>query len=328
MHNILLPVDENIKLALADLCADIPVAFPTETVYGLGGNAYSDNAVTKVFKYKDRSLTNPVSVFYKNIEHIAEDLHIGDNAAAIIKCFLPGPITVALKRKKNSRISQLCSAGADTVGVRISSHPIVMKLLSMLPFPLTAPSANRSNTFSPTTAQLVSEQMKEVASLMILDGGSCSVGMESTVIDCSGEIPVLVRLGAIPVDEIMERCGIAVDTHDYFENTMIKNYQSSKNVIINVKEAGNFDALLAYGTPFENNCSHVLNLSSTSNLNEAAANFFAMLSALEKTDAENICVMPIPNEGVGAAINNRLMKAVGSNLSSATISDLRKNTIF
>ena len=309
MHKILPLTDENIELALQELRADVPVAFPTETVYGLGGNAYSDGAVRNVFAYKDRPPNNPLSVFFRDVEHIAEGLHISYSALAIIEKFLPGAVTVALKRKPDSKISKLCSAGSDTVGVRISSNQIVMRLLSMLPFPLTAPSANRSASFSPTTAALVSEHMAEVENLMIIDGGQCRVGMESTVIDCSGDVPSLVRLGAVSIEEIAEKSGVEVDTRNYFENTMIKNYQSKKHVAMNASEAGDRDALLAIGEPFENNCSHVLNLSPAGNLNEAAANFFAMLSALDKTDAEKICVMPIPNHGVGAAINNRLMKA-------------------
>lgn len=308
---IILPTYENIRSACKILINGELVAFPTETVYGLGGNAYDDHAVAKIFSYKNRSEINPISVCYSSLESSSDDVIITDSAFLLSKSFLPGPLTLLLQRKQKSRISLLCSAGTDTVGIRISSNPIALKLLSMIPFPLAAPSANKSTKLSPTNIDAVYESLKDNANLTILDGGQCAIGIESTIIDCTNDKPQILRLGAISETEILQKCNLQISKIDKRQNPSdkIKHYATNKKIILNASEAEKDDALLAFGNPIENQCKYILNLSEKGILTEAAANLFKMLHELDKTNAAKICVMPIPNTGIGVAINDRLLKA-------------------
>ena len=305
MHKILNFSQENISFAAEALFHGDLVAFPTETVYGLGGNACDDAAVTKIFQYKGRPQFNPVSVCYANIDAAAKDVELTKLAETLAECFLPGPLTIVLKRKENSRLSWLCSAGQDTIGVRIPDSEVATALLSAIPFPLAAPSANRSSELSPTTAQAVSDSLKANENLVIFDGGQCKVGIESTIIDLSTSTPKLIRVGAISSEEIEEKCGIRLEKGKSLAASA-KHYVPNKPLIMNATSAESDDALLAFGILFSNSCKYMLNLSPTADLTEAATNFFCMLHELDKTDAKRICVMPIPSHGIGAAINEKL----------------------
>ncbi len=311
MHNIILPTSENVQTASKLLLNGELVAFPTETVYGLGGNAYDDNVVAKIFAYKNRSEMNPISICYPDLESAFEDVTITDSARLLSKQFLPGPITFLLKRNPKSKISLLCSAGTDTIGIRVPSNPIALKLLSMIPFPLAAPSANKSTKISPTNANAVSENLKENENLTILDGGQCLIGIESTIIDCTSDKLCILRSGAVSENEILERCKLQLlkINKSYNLPDKFKHYATQKKIILNADRVDKKDALLAFGTPIENQCKYVLNLSEKHDLTEAAANLFRMLHELDKTNAEKICVMPVPNTKIGAAINDRLLKA-------------------
>ena len=282
------------------------LAFPTETVYGLGGNAYSDEVVAKIFKYKNRSPFNPVSVCYPSFYNASQDIEINPKAELLAKEFLPGALTIVLKKKVNSKISWMCSAGGDTVGIRVPNNSIALDLLKKLDFPLAAPSANTSSELSTTTAQSVTESLKNCDDLVILDGGTCSLGIESTIIDLSVENqPKILRKGAISQEEIENRCGFTlVET----ECSKFSHYKPTKPIIINVQKIEKEDALLAFGNPISG-AKYCLNLSSNSDLTEAAKNFFLMLRKLDSTDAKRICIMPIPNISIGLAINDRLKKA-------------------
>lgn len=305
MHKILKFSQENVSFAAETLFHGELVAFPTETVYGLGGNAYDDTAVAKIFQYKDRPQFNPVSVCYADIYEAAKDVELTKVAEILADRFLPGPLTIILKRRENSRLSWLCSAGQDTIGIRIPNSEVATALLSAVPFPLAAPSANRSSELSPTTAQAVSDSLISNDNLVILDGRQCTIGIESTIVDLSTSTPKLIRIGAIPAEKIEEVCNIKLEKGQS-PSSSIKHYIPNKPLIINATKAGKDDALLAFGSPFPNNCKYTLNLSPTANLNEAASNFFYMLHELDKTDAKKICVMPIPSQGIGAAINEKL----------------------
>ena len=305
MHKILSFLQENMSFAAETLFHGDLVAFPTETVYGLGGNAYDDEAVTKIFQYKGRPQFNPVSVCYANINDAAKDVELTKLAETLAERFLPGPLTIVLKRRENSRLSWLCSAGQETIGVRIPDSEIASALLSAVPFPLAAPSANRSSELSPTTAKAVSDSLKSNENLIILDGGQCKVGIESTIVDLSTSTPKLIRVGAILAEEIESICGVRIEKGKSLAAS-VKHYVPNKPLVMNATSAESDDALLAFGTPFANNCEYMLNLSLTADLNEAATNFFYMLHELDKTDAKRICVMPIPSQGIGAAINEKL----------------------
>lgn len=304
--NKLIP-SENINVAVDVLLNGGLVAFPTETVYGLGGNAYSDSAVASIFSCKKRSEFNPLSVCYKNLESVANDVVITDYAHRIAEKFLPGPITLVLKRKIDTKLSLLCSAGLDTIGIRIPANSIALNLLSHLDFPLAAPSANTSGNLSHTTAEAVNEDLDGVA---ILDGGKCNLGIESTIVDCSGEKLIIRRQGAITANDLAQKCGFSVNEIKFEEKT--KRFILKKRIILNVLSVNANDALLAFGKPPKFSCKKILNLSENANLNEAAANLFSMLQELDNSDAKRICVMPIPNMGIGKAINNRLNSVVQS----------------
>jgi len=281
------------------------LAFPTDTVYGVGGNAFSDSAVLKIFQCKHRSRFNPISVCYSSFDRLSEDVEISEKAEILAENFLPGALTVVLKRTTNSRISWLCSAGKDSVGIRVPNDPIALSLLNKLDFPLAAPSANRSSELSPTTVHAICESLNDYENLVVLDAGECNLGIESTIVDLSEDYPKILRKGAISQEEIEDKCKFKLIVED---NSKFSHYKPKKILVINVSQIGENDALLAFGTPI-NGAKYCLNLSKSSDLTEAAKNLFSMLRDLDSTDADRICVMPIPNVGIGQAINDRLEKA-------------------
>ena len=280
------------------------LAFPTETVYGLGGNAYSDDAVVKIFQCKKRSQFNPISVCYSSFHNSLSDIETTKEAELLAENFLPGALTLVLRRRNDSRISWLCSAGKDTIGIRIPKNSIALNLLKDLDFPLAAPSANMSSGLSSTTALDVCKSLN-TEDLYVLDGGICDLGIESTIVDLSEDQPKILRIGAISKEEIEDKCKVkfVIDTKSKFSH-----YKPKKAILLNVQHVEENDALLAFGTPISKT-KYYLNLSENSDLNEAAKNLFSMLHSLDSSDAKRICVMHIPNIGIGQAINDRLAKA-------------------
>ncbi|MDR2107484.1 MAG: threonylcarbamoyl-AMP synthase [Holosporaceae bacterium] len=200
MHEILIPDDGNIKYAAEALGRGEAVVFPTETVYGVGVDARNNAAVAGLYDYKGRPKLKPLSVCYRSFEEALEDVESDSKALLLAEKFLPGPVTIIMKRRADSRISLLCSAGTDTVGIRVPSDPVASALLSKLSFPLAAPSANKSGTASPVTAQEASDSLGDDKKLIILDGGRCSLGVESTVVDLPGNR--ILRIGAADPKEI------------------------------------------------------------------------------------------------------------------------------
>ena len=298
----------DIDFACQVLRNDELLAFPTDTVYGVGGNAFSDSAVCKIFQCKHRSQFNPISVCCSSFDRLSEDVEINKKSEILAENFLPGALTLILKRSSNSRISWLCSAGRDTIGIRMPDNPVALSLLNKLNFPLAAPSANRSSELSPTIAQAVCESLKDYENLVVLDAGKCSLGIESTIVDLSEDYPEILRKGAISQEEIEDKCKFKLIVED---SSKFSHYKPKKRLLINVSKVGEKDALLAFGNPIDG-AKYCLNLSEFSDLNEAAKNLFSMLRDLDSTDADRICVMPIPNIGIGQAINDRLEKAASS----------------
>lgn len=280
------------------------VAFPTETVYGLGGNAYDDDAVSKIFQCKRRPRFNPISVCYPDFRSAEDDVEITEFARKLADKFMPGPITLVLKRKKTSRVSWLCSAGGDTLGIRVPDNGIAIGLLKKLSFPLAAPSANRSHGMSATSAREAACGMNSVT---VLDGGVCKVGIESAIIDLTGETPAIIRPGAVSAEQLSEVSG----TDFVIENRQLtKHYQTSKKVVANALSAAPNDAFVGFGDTECPLCRYSDNLSKAGDVNEAAKNFFSMLRRMDATDAEKICIAPIPNTGAGLAINSKLEQMV------------------
>lgn len=288
------------------------VAFPTETVYGLGANALDNLAVARIFAVKQRPHFNPLIVHCADIKTAQTYAQWNAQAEMLATTFWPGPLTLVLPRKADCTISELTSAGLETIALRIPSHPGALQLLRECGLPLAAPSANRSGRVSPTTAQHVRDELGSGIHC-ILDGGACSVGLESTVVDVSGEAPVLLRPGFITQDMLelaLKKHVLSPESGKIIAPGMLaSHYAPSLPVRLNARSVQSDEALLAFGGDIPPSAADVLNLSVRGDLVEAAANLFAHLRALDKPGYNCIAVMPIPEEGLGIAINDRLGRA-------------------
>lgn len=288
------------------------VAFPTETVYGLGADATSDSAVAAIFSAKGRPQFNPLIVHVPDLPAAAQLADMSDIAKRLADRFWPGPLTLVLPRRRNCSISWLATAGLDTIALRCPAHGVAQALLKAFGGPLAAPSANPSGTVSPTTAHHVEAGLGNAAS-MILDGGPALLGLESTIIGLSGERPEMLRPGSVTRDEIEKVTGPLHAAHDtqgapLAPGRLHRHYATTKPLRLNATSVGADEALLSFGPPLPG-ARVCLNLSKAASLVEAAANLFAMLRALDASDASAIAVMSIPHEGLGEAINDRLARA-------------------
>jgi L-threonylcarbamoyladenylate synthase len=285
------------------------VAFPTETVYGLGADATSDSAVARIFAVKQRPRFNPLIVHVSGIEAAERFVCLDARARHLAERFWPGALTMVLPRREDSGLSLLVSAGLDSVAVRTPDHPVAQALLNACGRPVAAPSANVSGRISPTTAAHVGAELGEQVTL-ILDGGPCRVGVESTVLDLTGTPPVLLRPGGIPVEELRGVLGPIAAPEDgavRAPGMLRRHYAPSRPLRLNAGEAGPGEALLGFGP---NIGPATLNLSPRGDLVEAAVNLFAMLRALDQAPGyAGISVTPIPENGLGVAINDRLRRA-------------------
>ncbi|WP_448189621.1 L-threonylcarbamoyladenylate synthase [Azospirillum sp. sgz301742] len=290
------------------------VAFPTETVYGLGGDATNDRAVAAIFAAKGRPHFNPLIVHVPDAAAAEQCAVFDDRAQALAEQFWPGPLTLVLPRRPEAGLSLLVSAGLDTVAVRAPNHPVGQALLRAAGRPIAAPSANRSGAVSPTTPMHVVESLGERIAA-VLAGGRCPVGLESTVLDLSTETPVLLRPGAVLREEIERLIGaIEVSTGNpdapKSPGQLESHYAPAAAVRLDAQGAADDEALLSFGPDrFVRGGIEKLNLSLDGDLNEAAANLFHHLRALDKPGVRGIAVMPIPDEGLGVAINDRLRRA-------------------
>jgi L-threonylcarbamoyladenylate synthase len=304
----ILPADARaIERAAAALRAGGLVAFPTETVYGLGADAKNGKAVAAIFATKGRPQFNPLIVHVKDRAAAEALVAFTPLARKLAEAFWPGALTLVLPRRADCPLSLLVSAGLDTVAIRVPAHPVAAQLIAAAGIPIAAPSANVSGRVSPTTAQHVVEELGDKADL-ILDGGATPVGVESTVVGFENERPVLLRPGGIAREEIERIAGplgtptsIKVRSPGQLES----HYAPRARLRINAEEARAGEALLAFGPHAP---PAALNLSRTGDLKEAAANLFAMLRTLD-AQCSAIAVMPIPNTGLGEAINDRLARA-------------------
>jgi L-threonylcarbamoyladenylate synthase len=310
----LVPADgEAIERAARLIRAGELVAFPTETVYGLGGDAANEAAVARIFKAKGRPRFNPLIVHVPDLAE-AEALALFDERARLAaRHFWPGPLSLVLPRRPDSGLSLLASAGLDTVALRVPAHPVAQALLRAAGRPIAAPSANRSGRVSPTTAAHVAAEFGNRVEL-ILDAGRCAVGIESTVLDLAGPTPVLLRPGGITLEQVSAIFGpvemaAAGEEAPRAPGRLASHYAPERPLRLDAGDAQPGEALLAFGPDAPAGFAEILFLSRSGDLAEAAANLFAMLRRLDRPEFSAIAVMPIPDKGLGRAINDRLRRA-------------------
>jgi L-threonylcarbamoyladenylate synthase len=285
------------------------VAFPTETVYGLGADARNGKAIARLYAAKGRPAFNPLIAHIASIG-AARQLGRFDGAAEkLAGAFWPGPLTLVLPKQPDCTVADLALAGLDSVAVRLPAHPVTRALLAAFDGPVAAPSANRSGHVSPTSAEHVLADLRGRID-MVLDGGSCKVGLESTIVACLDE-PTLLRPGGLPRDAIERVLGRtlvvapAEDAVPIAPGMLASHYAPKAKLRLDANAAEPGEALLAFGPA----PAATLNLSPRGDLIEAAANLFSHLRALDACGVQRIAVMRVPHEGLGEAINDRLTRA-------------------
>jgi len=312
-RSVLTLFTEDIARAAAALAEGKLVAFPTETVYGLGANALDERAVAKVYEAKGRPRFNPLIV------HVAERsdalrLGIFNKAAqTLAEAFWPGPLTLVVPRTEGCPVSLLASAGLASLAIRMPRHDVARKLIATAGVPVVAPSANPSGRVSPTNAAHVLDGLAGRID-MVLDAGPCEIGIESTVVACLDDELELLRLGAVSRLSIEDVLGATIrerieDGPPIAPGNLASHYAPAAALRLDAVRAREGEALLAFGPDAPDHVGPVLNLSPAGDLTEAAANLFAMLRELDARGARVIAVMPIPKQGLGEAINDRLARA-------------------
>ena len=313
--NILPATDAAIEQGVTRLTEGDLVAFPTETVYGLGADARDDTAVARIFAAKDRPSFNPLIVHLANAGAAKEYVTFDTRAHELADRFWPGPLTLVLPRRADSTLSLLVSAGLDTAAVRVPAHPVGRDLLRKFGGPVAAPSANASGEVSPTRAEHVAQSLGNRADL-ILDGGACDVGLESTVLDLTGDVAALLRHGAVTLEELEDAVGPVEDATapaagaaPRSPGQLARHYAPAIAVRLDADTVTSGEALVAFGGKAPAGAAKTCNISPSGDLTEAAANLFAALRALDNPAFSTIAVMPIPETGLGRAINDRLRRA-------------------
>lgn len=285
------------------------VAFPTETVYGLGGDATSAEAVARIFAAKGRPKFNPLIAHVATLAQAQAEAEFTDEAQRLAERFWPGPLTLVLPRAQDGSICDLACAGLATVGLRIPSHPLAISLLQRVARPVAAPSANRSGRLSPTNAQDVADDLGDRVDV-ILDGGPCPVGLESTIVACLAGTVALLRPGGVPREAIETWLGRSLAEPGptiAAPGMLASHYAPAAAVRLDATELQPDEMGLDFAGQFAG--SAALDLSPRGDLAEAAANLYRQLRALDAEGARTIAVAPIPARGLGAAINDRLRRA-------------------
>jgi L-threonylcarbamoyladenylate synthase len=313
-------ISSDINRAIQILNSEDVVAIPTETVYGLAGNIYSEKAIKKIFEVKERPLFNPLIVHLHTIDQVRKVVTVfPDKAKQLAAAFWPGSLTLVLK--KHASVPDLITANKDTVAIRIPNHPVTLELLKELDFPLAAPSANPFNRISPTKSTHVEAYFKDKIT-MVLEGGSCNNGLESTIIGFENELPVLYRLGSISVEEIEMVIGkIQINNKkDKAPNApgmLAKHYapKTKTHLVDDIDQFLKEQSSKRIGTltlSKQMKSPNIISsevLSADANLKEAASKLYAALHKLDAQDLDLIVIERFPNKGVGATINDRLERA-------------------
>jgi L-threonylcarbamoyladenylate synthase len=309
-HTIFKPGPATTARAVALLRAGQPIGLPTETVYGLAADACDDRAVARIFEMKGRPTFNPLIVHVADLAGAEALVDMPPLARRIAARFWPGPLTLVLPRRDGCPVSLLASAGLDTLAIRMPAHPVARDILRAFGGPLAAPSANRSGHVSPTTARHVTEELPVA---LVVDGGPCPVGVESTIVGFDDGRAVLLRPGGIAVEDLEDVSGAPLLRPEptgavTAPGQLSSHYAPDAAVRLEALEVRPGEALLAFGAPLPG-ALVTENLSPAGDLAEAAANLFAMLRALDHPGIAGIAVMPIPEAGLGLAINDRLRRA-------------------
>jgi L-threonylcarbamoyladenylate synthase len=289
-------------------------AFPTETVYGLGARADDPRAVAALYAAKGRPSFNPLIAHVRDLDAARRLGTFSDAAVSLAEKFWPGALTIVVKAAKDCAVSELARAGLDTVAIRVPAHEVAQALLAAADFPIVAPSANRSGHVSPTTAQHVADDLGGRIDL-ILDGGACSGGIESAIVDYSGTVPRLLRSGGIARSEIEKITGPLASANQSEVSApgmMASHYAPKTRLRLGAEAVDHGEALLAFGSTLPARAAQarkILNLSERGDLAEAASNLYAYLRTLDASGATAIAVAKIPGEGLGEAIRDRLQRA-------------------
>ena len=301
----------NIKKAKKLLDKSECVAVPTETVYGLAGNAYSNNACKKIFTLKKRPRNNPLIVHYYSVQNIKKDCHLNNSFFKLYKSFCPGPITFILSLKKNSKISKMVTNKKKSLAVRFPKHSIMRNLLKKIDYPLAAPSVNLSSKLSAVCSNDVKEDFGKKIKY-ILEGGRSSIGIESTIIDIRKE-PKILRLGGLEISSIEKIIGKKIKIQNYIGKIKVPgqsklHYSPGIPVRLNVKKLKKNEAYLTIKKEKNSKLNYFF-LSKKGNLNEAAKNLYSTLRKIKNKKFRSIAVSNIPNIGIGKSINDRLRRA-------------------
>ena len=309
--NIFNPNNKSIHKGIKALNKNELVGLPTETVYGLAGNAYSNKAIKKIYKLKGRPFKNPLIIHYASLKMLKNDAKLNKNFFKLYKVFCPGPITFVLKKNKTSNLSKFATANSNTVAVRFPKNKIARKILKSLEFPLAMPSANKSTRVSPVSAKNVAEEFKSSLKF-ILNGGPSKIGLESTVVDLTSS-PKILRPGYITPSQISKKLRKSISISN--KNKKIKSpgmlkrhYSPGIPIKLNQKKADKNQAFIVFGKKYRKS-NNVFNLSYKSNLNEAAKNLYKTLRLIKDRNYKMIYISPIPKTGIGLAINDRLKRA-------------------
>lgn len=290
------------------------VAFPSETVYGLGADATNDLAVAKIYSAKGRPTFNPLIVHVSSVEAAQRFATFDKRALTFCEEFCPGAVSVVLPRRADCSLSLLVSAGLDSVAIRIPSHHVAQAILQSSDVPIAAPSANPSGAVSPTRADHVLAGWPDPTNegpQLVIDGGACAIGLESTVIDLTTTTPTLLRPGGLSLEEIEDKIGqISVAIHDdeapKSPGMLSRHYAPETPVLLNASRDSAGGIYIGFGP---GDAQARFNLSITGDLLEAAANLFSLLRKVDKLGKKSISVAPIPTSGLGLAINDRLSRA-------------------
>ena len=311
MRNIYKNSKYNLNKAKKILIKNKIIAVPTETVYGLAGNAYSNKSVKKIYNLKKRPKNNPLIIHYYNLNMLKKDAFLDNNFLKLYKKFSPGPLTFILRKKEKSKISRFANANLNTIAVRFPSNKVIRSLLKKLNFPLAVPSANISTGVSPTEPSDVIDEFKNKIKF-ILDGGKSRIGLESTVVNLCGQINIL-RPGSINNAEITKVVGKKVFNIVKLKKIISpgllkRHYSPGIPIKLNVKRSDDKAAFIVFGKRYKMK-KNMFNLSPKNNLNEAAKNLYKILRKIKKLKYKKINVVKIPNKRIGIAINDRLRKA-------------------